>query len=499
MKKIIFVLFLAAFTFVVFSGCEDRSDITGVDPILNGKSGSADLTRFVVIGNSLTAGYQSGALYETGQIYSFGSLLANQVNTKFEMPLIGEPGSGGRMEIQGFTSAGSPILINNSASGLPKNLSYPAPYNNLGIPGALTYDVLFATNSNNCASALFANTPNPFFDVVLRNSSLNRGSQLQQALSLQPTFITLWIGNNDVLGYATSGGVSPSAPTDLTSFTQLYGGIGQQLAASGAQVVVANIPAVSSIPFLTTVGPALAGNPLLVWWQISLSQTASGLPATGLIYMSHEGGSNLGILPYKVGFADSASLRNSTTLVTLRGSAYAQLLGQPTGKYYRDFNLTVPLGVDTTQLFGFHPQNPFPDIFVLDPDEINTAQAAVTNYNNAIQSVASTFNFGLVDINTLFTNIRQADFSGGYTVDGLTFSTAYISGGLFSLDGVHPTSRGHAIITNEFIKVINAKYNANIPKVNIATIPPSLKFTGTAGKLAGYPKVSPEAFDRLFF
>lgn len=498
MKKIIFILFSVSFAFLVLSGCEDRSDITGIDPILDGKSGNADLTRFVVIGNSLTAGYQSGSLYESAQIYSYGNLIAKQVNTKFQMPIISDPGTPGRMEIQSLTASGA-VIVNNPNSGSPVNLLYSAPYNNLGVPGSLIYDVLFATNANNCASALFANTPNSFFDIVLRNQGATQLTQLQQALAQQPSFVILWTGNNDVLAYATGGGVSPAAPTDATTFSQLFAGIGQQLAQSGAQVVVANIPSVTSIPFLTTVGPALATNPLLVWWQISLSQTASGLPATGLIYMSHEGGTNLGILPYNVGFADSASLRNSSTLVTLRGSSYAQLLGQPTGKYYRDFNLAVPLGVDTTKPFGFHPQNPFPDIFVLDPDEINTAQSTVTNYNNAIQSVASTFNFGLVDVKALFTNIRQADFTGGYKVDGLTFSTAYISGGLFSLDGVHPTSRGHAIIANEFIKVINSKFNASIPPVNIATVPPSLKFAGKLGKLEGYPVFTSEAFNRLLF
>lgn len=492
-------LFIPAALAVLFlAGCEDRSDISGVDPILNGKSGDADLTRFVVIGNTLAAGYQSGALFESAQQYSFGNLIAKQVNTEFEMPLYSDPGSGGRMEIQALTATGA-VIVNNPNTGTPINLGYPAPYNNLGVPGALTYDVLFATNANNCASALFANSPNPFFNLVLRNQGATQLTQLQQALLQSPTFAILWIGNNDVLGYATSGGVSPAAPTDVATFTTLYGGISQQLAATGTKVVVANIPNVSTIPFLTTVGPALATNPLLVWWQISFSQTASGLPATGLIYMSHEGGTNLGILPYNVGFADSASLRNSTTLVSLRGSSYAQLLGQSTGKYYRDFNLTIPLGVDTTKPFGFHPQNPFPDIFVLDPDEINTAQSTVTNYNNAIQSIASTFNFGLVDVNTLFNTVRQSDAGSGYRVDGITFRTSYITGGLFSLDGVHPTSQGHAIVANEFIKVINSEFNASIPAINVATIPPSLQFTGKIFSKSGYPQFPVNAFDRLLY
>ena len=261
--------------------CDDYTELDA--PVQNGTSGEANFSRFVSLGNSITAGYQSGTIYESGQMYAYGNLIAKQVGVDFQTPYVSDPGLGGRMEVQSL----SPFTIKyNTSSGSLLNSSYPAPYNNLGVPGALTYDILFATNSTNCASALFANTPNPYFDVILRNSVLNKGSQLQQALSLAPTFVTLWIGNNDVLGYATSGGTSPSAPTSVALFNQLFGGIMQGLKQytdqTGAKVVVANIPSVSAIPFFTTVGPVLATNPALKWWQIALAQTASGLPATGL-------------------------------------------------------------------------------------------------------------------------------------------------------------------------------------------------------------------------
>jgi lysophospholipase L1-like esterase len=477
--------------------CDDFSELEA--PVKNGTSGEANFSRYVSIGNSITAGYQSGTIYETGQMYAYGNLIAKQVGVIFQTPYVSDPGLGGRMEVQSL----SPFVIKyNTSSGSLLNSTYPAPYNNLGVPGALTYDVLLATNSTNCASALFANTPNPYFDVILRNSVLNKGSQLQQALSLAPTFITLWIGNNDVLGYATSGGTSPAAPTSVAQFNQLFGGIMQGLKQytdlSSAKVVVANIPSVNAIPFFTTVGPALATNPALVWWQIALSQTASGLPATGLIYGSHEGGTNLGQLPYKIGFADSTALRNGTKLITLRGQSYAPLLGQPTGKFYRDNNIPIPLGVDTTKQFGFHPQNPFPDVFVLDSDEITSANNAVSAYNSTIAALANSNGYGLVDIYTKFNQFRQNDLSGT-VVNGITFRTTYISGGLFSLDGVHPSSQAHGIVANEFIKVINAKYGANIPMVDVSAIPGSIYFAGKVSYKDGYPIIPNNAFDHLLF
>lgn len=492
--KLLSVVLLTVF-FII--SCDDFSEIDA--PVQNNISGSANFARFVSIGNSITAGYQSGTIYQSGQMYSYGNLIAQQVGVDFQIPYVSDPGLGGRMELQNLL----PTIYINPSKGSLLNANYPAPYNNLGVPGALTYDVLFATNSTNCASALFANSPNPYFDVVLRNSVLNKGTQLEQALSLAPTFITLWIGNNDVLGYATSGGTAPSAPTDNGQFGQLFGGISQGLSQyatqTGAKVVVANIPSVTAIPFFTTVGPLVAINPAVEWWKIRASQIASGLPLTGLIYGSHEGGTNLGQLPYNIGFADSSALLNSTTLITLKGQTYAPLLGQQTGKFYRVNNLTIPLGVDTTKPFGFHPQNPFPDAFVLDPDEISTAGNAVTAYNTTIAGLAQNFGFGFVDINTKFNQFRAGDFSGGTVVNGIKFKTSYITGGLFSLDGVHPSNQAHGIVANEFINVINSKFGANIPLVDVSKIPGSIYFKGKISYKNGYPVIPNGAFDHLLF
>jgi len=492
--KLLSIVFLSVF-FII--SCDDFSEIEA--PVQKGISGNANFARFVSIGNSITAGYQSGTIYQSAQMYSYGNLIAKQVGVDFQIPYVSDPGLGGRMELQNL----APTIYMNPLKGSLLNANYPAPYNNLGVPGALTYDVLFATNSTNCASALFANSPNPYFDVILRNSVLNKGTQLEQALSVAPTFITLWIGNNDVLGYATSGGTSPSAPTSDGQFGQLFGGISQGLSQyasqTGAKVVVANIPSVTAIPFFTTVGPLVATNPAVKWWQIRASQIASGLPFTGLIYGSHEGGTNLGQLPYNIGFADSGALLNSTTLITLKGQTYAPLLGQQTGKFYRDNNLSIPLGVDTTKPFGFHPQNPFPDAFVLDPDEIITAGNAVTAYNSTIAGLAQNFGFGLVDINTKFNQFRAGDFTGGTIENGIKFKTSYITGGLFSLDGVHPSNQAHGIVANEFIKVINSKFGANIPLVDVSTIPGSIYFSGKLNYKNGYPVIPNSAFDHLLF
>ncbi|HEY6437347.1 MAG TPA: hypothetical protein VIY47_12215, partial [Ignavibacteriaceae bacterium] len=316
--------------------------------------------------------------------------------------------------------------------------------------------------------------------------ALNIGSQFQQAKLVNPTLLTLWIGNNDVLIYAGSGGVTPSSPTPPQVFEALYSQLADSIASLGSQVIVANIPNVSVIPYFTTVGPQMAFS---IPWGLLAS---SGAP--GLFYQKH------GETINPASYIDSVGLLTGQISIILPGSSYAPLLGLPTGKYYVDNSLSLPAGIDTTKPFGFHPQNPWPDGLTLDADEITTANSSVDQYNSTIEMIATAKSWGLVDINTTFNQMRSNDFTGGTNYNGINFKTTYVSGGLFSLDGVHPTSQAHGIIANEFIKVINSRFNAAIPLIDVSTIPGSLPMAGQYSlSKDGYPLLPIEAFKYLYF
>jgi hypothetical protein len=59
--------------------------------------------------------------------------------------------------------------------------------------------------------------------------------------------------------------------------------------------------------------------------------------------------------------------------------------------------------------------------------------------------------------------------NGGITADNFTVTSTYVTGGGFSLDGVHPSPRGYALISNEFIKAINATYGSNFKGVSLGS------------------------------
>lgn len=466
MKKNKLILILAVIVSSIFLfNCEDRNDLTAPAQV---QTGNADFTRFVSIGNSLTAGYQSGALYEDAQNYSFGKMIADQVGASYEQPIVSNPGIGGRIEIATLV----PFVTSTQPAdaGAPTNLGYAGIYNNLGIPGILLVDVLQTKSSPSQYVGV-----NPLIDVVLRGQDK---TVLESALADVPTFAAVWIGNNDILGYATSGGMLPHTPTAL--FGPLYGQLIGALAQAGVKGVVANIPNVKDVPFFTTVGLSVG---------VGIQAVQSVNPAVqGLVYQMTDA-------PF-IGLATVDDLLTNKVFITLKASGAAGMLGDVSGAYYTSNGIDVPAGVDVAYPFGLTPQNPFPNSFVLDPVEQLVVETVTASFNSSIAGAATTYGFALIDVNDFFGEVS----ANGIVANGLPFSTEYINGGLFSLDGVHPTSQGYAVIANKFIEGINSSYQAEIPQINVSTIPGSLDLAKRAKSEGnGIPTFEAGTFDGYLF
>ncbi len=253
-------------------------------------------------------------------------------------------------------------------------------------------------------------------DLILRGL----GTQLEQALFLRPTFATLWIGNNDALAAATSGVVIEDVTlTSLAAFESKYRTIAGALRASGAQLALATIPNVTAIPFVTAVPPVVVNpatnEPVLVNGQVVPLIGPNGPLTPGVDFV----------------------------LLTATGE-----LRQGKG---------IP-----RQLGG--SGEPLSDHVVLSGSEVSRISARVAEFNRVIRTVATETGAALVDVNEIFARIATE----GLEVAGISFSARFLSGGLFSTDGVHASAFGYAVVANAFIRAINRAYNANIPLVNFS-------------------------------
>src|SRR5674476_455159 len=213
-------------------------------------AGTADFTTYVALGNSLTSGYADGDLFRSGQLNSYPLMLATQMTFvgrkgDFKQPLmVDETGFGNRLKFTGLTATG-PVIVPYGAAN-PANFASIAsagPYYNMGVPGAKSFHLPFASYGN---PANGAGNYNPYYARFA--TSATASSILGDALAVHPTFYSLWIGNNDVLLYAINGG-SSDAITPTTTFTASVTAVVQALKAKGAKGVMANIPDISSLPY----------------------------------------------------------------------------------------------------------------------------------------------------------------------------------------------------------------------------------------------------------
>jgi lysophospholipase L1-like esterase len=453
-------------TFAAFGGCTDSAP-SGPAASL----GNTTVTKYISIGNSLTSGYQSNGLYQSAQVYSYPNLIAQQLIAAgaplgtFEQPLWSDPGvpdplTGMAQRYEILNLVGPVIGPRGSAPGSPINMTLPRPYDNLGIPGIVIASFMDTTNIAKAGLAPYVLRYDAQYGGFPK-SVYGHVQLLASKAATKPDLVTFWLGNNDVLGFATSGGYSPSAPTPASAFQALYA---QALGAlktllPNAKIMVATIPDVRAIPFFSTVGP-----------KIAPSLAAAHVP---LAYQKHgETG---------VGTGSTMLDQPNDVMITLTGMTYAGLLGKPNGQWYKDKKYPgLPPGIDTTKAFGFDPRNPWPDALVLDVAEQATAGNAVAAFNATIVSVGTANGAAIVDINKFFNDIK----ANGISYAGAKYTADFLSGGLFSLDGVHPSSKGAGVVANEFIRVMNASFGMNVSYYDISKAPgipaPLAKYSNSA-------------------
>jgi lysophospholipase L1-like esterase len=494
MNKNYIWLFLAFFGLIACESDDDGADTVIEEPIT---SGTADFSNYVAIGNSLTAGYTDGALFQAGQQNSMPNIMATQFalagGENFTQPLTSDNTGGvllgGNQILENrlfFDGAGPARLPASPTTDITNILT--GPFNNMGVPGSKSYH-LSAPGYGNVAGVL-PQTANPYF---VRFASSPNATVIEDALAQNPSFFTLWTGNNDVLSYATTGGVGvdrtgdPNVAgygandiTDPGVFGQIYAGYIAALTANGAGGAVANIPDVSTIPYFTTV----PFNPVPVDAATAAQLNAQLIgPVMGILAQLGEGDrlmmlsssepnplliTDENLIDY--GVQISGALQQGGVPVEqaqLMGALYGRarhakatdLITLPTASNIGSIQEGIPAPFNTIGV-----TYPLQDESVLLPSEQALITAAVDAYNVIIKDQADAAGLAFVDANALLKQIGTT----GIAFDEFNLNGDLVFGNAFSLDGVHPTARGYAFIANQFMAAINATYGSNLPFVKAA-------------------------------
>lgn len=363
----------------------------------------ADLSRLVVIGDSLSAGFQNNSLLDSQQQNGYANLVARRAGVELTQPLILYPGIPNVLRL---VSPGPPPVI-VPAQGVSQGRRNPTvQVTNLAVPGANVRDALDARPDP-------LDGINTLTDIILGLPAFVPGvgdgvarSQVEFAEVLQPTTVFLWLGNNDALGAALTA--DPAALTPLADFEDAYREVARRVRRTGARVVVANIPDVTVVPYLTS--------------------------------------------------ADEVALLFGLPLSTL-----TPLLGIRRGDH-----VTPQALASIPAVLGGAAQGPLPPNTVLTAAEEATIRSRVAGFNRVIAEQARRNGFALADINSLLTRTDRFGYpvllSNPFEIRLLT--TTFL-GGVFSLDGVHPTNTGYAIVANEFIRELNTRFDARILPVNV--------------------------------
>lgn len=488
MKK--YIAFSSALiALVAFNSCsEDFSDEVS-DDIANQTTGSADFTTYVALGNSLTSGYSNSALYVEGQENAYPVRMAErfaQVTpnmTAFKLPLMKD-------NLGGYTIGGTLMGTNRlvltqtgtSLSSLSPAVMEGTPtteitkgiaglYGNMGVPGAKSFHL--GLDAYGSAANLSTGKANPYF-VYFASSATT--SVLKDALAQKPTFFSLWIGNNDVLAYATSGGdeggkdqtgnINPATYgyndiTDPNVLAASIKGITDALTAQGAKGVVGNIPYVTTIPYFTTVP------------YNALPLTAEQATALNAGYAAYNGALTTMVTNKVITQAEADSRKITFAAgqnpVVIIDNALTDLTSiNPALVSMRQIKQGELLTLTASSLIkaGSGSTKPLDGKYVLTSTEVTKVTNAVKKYNAAIAGiVAANSNLALADTNAEMTALAAAP-NPLFKFDGIQYTSQYITGATFSLDGVHPTPKGAAILANVFLKAINAKFGSTLLPFN---------------------------------
>jgi hypothetical protein len=409
-------------------------------------SGQAIFTRFVSIGDDFGSGFSDGALTRSGQF----SAVPNMLASKFQLADGGEfsqafmpEGNGAGYDFISNSLVGSSYLSsyincqNKSSLKIIKNtfdtrsLDWMGAnhYNNYCIPGLKSFQVYSQFTGKSYPAG------NVFYHRMASDTGVSGLSStvLGDAQYLNPTFVMVWIGASDVYNYAFSGGAGEVGGlntfdiTPVDTFEAAINYIFNGLTGADQTGIVVNIPDLEDVPYF------------------------NALPYNGLKLTAQQASDLNTISPPGINFSEG---NNALVIAESSGGLIRQI---KRGEYI----LNV-INSDSVTCGGWGtPQRPIPANYVLDSLEVSKIDSRIAIFNSDLRSAANNKGFAFFDFNRFMNNLKS-----GYSFSGISATSNMFYGGAISLDGYHLTARGYAMVANECIKSINAKYKSNLPLVN---------------------------------
>jgi len=369
---------------------------------------------YVSIGNSITAGFQSGGITDSVQRRAYPVLLAAQMRTPFFIPSMQDPGCPS-LFINVFTQT----RLDAYPCYLRANDSIPSPYiSNVAVPGAEVMDAVYNTDTASNANALTT-----FF--------LGGRTQWRMMARNIPSFISVWIGNNDVLGAATNTTdagdpqhVTPPA-TFAARYAEMMDSVDRVNPLGGVLIGVANVVAPANYAGLPPTQPAANGVPYFAYGStyFVLDQAAQiPGPFTADVGCAPPRGDSV-LVPFPFG---GALIQGGGTLTCLEAET-------------------------------------------IQPAELTNLTNAVTEYNLAIADEATIRGWLYFDPNPTLDSLRriptQVAFFPNFGSPAPTPCSDSPFGLAFSCDAIHPAAATHKLLANKLIQAINGKYGTALAEI----------------------------------
>ncbi|MCD6012067.1 MAG: hypothetical protein K0Q79_1929 [Flavipsychrobacter sp.] len=446
---------------LMFAACRPSVSITtppSPGPTLN-------FNNFLVVGDDYSGGFSDNSLTVRGQLNSYPQILFEQFSKipdprgakgPFIMPwLESDNGYPGPKKVLGYwvnscdhtDSMLAPIDYPNFLMHANDDLPYLSgvnnnQVNNISVMGIRMADYPVA----NYANLVEASYGLPYARRFYFDLAATPHAELKHRVDvLFPTVFTMWLGINDVLGYALYGGQGDGTgnaleqsgkffnPRDITrigAFDSAYRAALNEVSRTGANGALINVPDITLLPFFNVI------------------------KSNGLIVPTHTLADSLRI--YWGGFGITAEfdtgIANQFMIRDHNGHVRQSVPGEL-------ILMTCPL--DSIKCAGWGTTFPIPDTFVLTTDEIQFIRTATDRYNYTIRQEALLHHLAYVDMNAYFKTLPA-----GSPFNGISYSNEFIYGGFFSLDGLRPTQRGNALIANEIIKAMNHFYGSTVNTVD---------------------------------